>query len=64
MFIGLVERKTIIRFKRMVDFESYINAKDSNCDSEDVAFAGYVYKINTPQFKFLNEVLMPRVLTT
>ena len=49
--IGFVEHKTNIRFKNMDDFERYINAIDIDYDSEDVIFTGYVYKIDTPQFK-------------
>ena len=51
MIIGPVEQKPYIRFKNMDDFESYINATDVEYDSEDVTFTGYVYKLNTPQFK-------------
>ena len=36
MFIGPIGHKTIIRFKKMNDFESYINAIDFDYDSEDV----------------------------
>ena len=50
MIIGPNEHKTNIRFKNMNDFESYINALDIDYDSEDVAFTGYIYKLNTPQF--------------
>ena len=50
MIIGAIEHKTNIRFKNMVDFESYINAIDIDYDSEDVTFIGYVYKLNTPHF--------------
>ena len=53
MIIGPVEHKTNIRFKNMEDFESYINAIGIDYDSEDVTFTGYVYKLNTPQFKFI-----------
>ena len=35
----------------MDDFESYINALDNDYDSKDVTFTGYVYKLDTPQFK-------------
>ena len=45
-----MEHKTKIRFKNMDDFESYINARDIDYNSEDVTFTGYVYKLNTPQF--------------
>ena len=51
MIIGPVEYKTNIRFKNMHDFERYINAIDIDDDSEDVIFTGYVYKLDTPQFK-------------
>ena len=51
MILGPIEHKTNIRFKNMDDFESYINAIDIDYDSEDVTFTGYVYKLNTPQFK-------------
>ena len=49
--IGPIEHKTKIRFKNMDDFERYINAIDIDYDSEDVTFTGYVYKLDTPQFK-------------
>ena len=51
MIIGLVEHRTNVRFKNMDDFERYINAIDIDYDSEDVTFAGYLYKIDTPPFK-------------
>ena len=51
MIIGPIEHKTNIRFKKMDDFEKYINAIDVDYDSEDVTFTGYVYKLNTPHFK-------------
>ena len=53
MIIGPVKHKTNIRFKNMDDFERYINAIDIHYDSEDVIFTGYVYKLNTPQFKIV-----------
>ena len=42
MIIGLVEHKTIFRFRKMDDFESYVNAKDVDYDGEDVTVSGYV----------------------
>ena len=51
MIIGPVEHKTNIRFKNMDDFERYINAIDIDYDSEGVTFTGYLYKLDTPQFK-------------
>ena len=49
--MGPIEHKTNIRFENMNDFESYINAVDIDYNSEDVTFTGYVYILNTPQFK-------------
>ena len=51
IIIGPIEHKTNMKFKKMDDFESYINAIDVDYDSEDVTFTGYVYKLNTPQFR-------------
>ena len=53
MNIAPIEHKTNIRFKNMDDFETYTNAIDVDYDSEDVTFIGYVYKLDTPQFKFV-----------
>ena len=55
MLVGEIEQKTNIRFKNVDDFESYINAIDnSGYDSEDVVFTGWLYKLNTPEFKKVN----------
>ena len=55
MLVGEVEQKTNIRFKNVDDFESYINAIDnSGYDSDDVIFTGWLYKLNTPDFKKVN----------
>ena len=55
MLVGEIEQKTNIRFKHVDDFESYINAIDnSGYDSEDVIFTGWMYKLNTPEFKKVN----------
>ena len=55
MLVGEIEQKTKIRFKNVDDFESYINALDnSGYDSEDVIFTGWLYKLNTPEFKNVN----------
>ena len=48
--IGPVEHKTNIRFKKMDEFESYINAIDIEYDGGGVTFTGYFYNLNTPQF--------------
>ena len=55
MLVGEVEQKTNIRFKNVDDLESYIIAIDnSGYDSEDVIFTGWLYKLNTPEFKKVN----------
>ena len=55
MLIGEGEEKTNIRFKNVDDFENYINAIDNiGYDSEDVIFTGWLYKLNTPEFKKVN----------
>ena len=51
MMIGPIEHKTNIRFKKMEDLDSYINAKDVDYECEDATLTGYVYIINTLQFK-------------
>ena len=52
MLVGEIEQKTNIRFKNGDDFESYINAIDnSGYGSDDVIFTGWLYKLNTPEFK-------------
>ena len=55
MLVGEIEQKTKIRFKNVDDFESYMNAIDnSGYDSEDVVFTGWLYKLNTLEFKKVN----------
>ena len=55
MLVGEIEQKTNIRFKNIDDFENYINAIDNGgYDSEDVIFTGWLYKLNTPEFKKVN----------
>ena len=51
MVMGPIEHKTNISFENMDDFERYIKAIDIDYYSDDVTFTGYVYKLNTPQFK-------------
>ena len=60
MIIGLIEHKTNIRFQKMDDFDSYRNAIDINYDSEDIMFTGYVYKLNTSQFKVVKRSVYPK----
>ena len=55
MIFGIIELKTNIRFKKMDDFESYIKAIDIEYDIENIIFTGYVTKLNTPQFKVVNQ---------
>ena len=55
MLVGEIEQKTNFRFKKVDDFESYINAIDNiGYDSDDFIFTGWLYKINTPEFKKVN----------
>ena len=55
MLVGEVEQKTNIRFKNVDVLENYINAIDnSGYDSEDVLFTGWLYKLNSPEFKKVN----------
>ena len=55
MTIGEIEQKTIIRFKNIDDFETYINAIDNGgYFSEDVIFTGWLYKLNTLEFNKVN----------
>ena len=49
--VGDQIRPTNIRFRNFDDFESYINFIDERYDAEVAIFNGYIYKINTPQFK-------------
>ena len=53
MIIGPINHKTNIRFKNMDDFQRNINAIDNDYDSKGFTFTSYVYKLNTPQFKFV-----------
>ena len=54
MKVGDQIRQTHIRFRNVDDFEAYINSIDQDYDSEDAIFNGYIYKIDTPQFKKVN----------
>ena len=51
---GEVEQKTYIGFRDFGDFETYINALESDYDSEDFIFTKWVYKLNTPEFDKIN----------
>ena len=52
--VGDQIRQTLIRFRNMDDFESYINAIGERYDAEDAIFKGYIYKKDTPQFNRVN----------
>ena len=52
--VGDQIRQTNIRFRKMDDFEAYINAIDEGYDAEDAIFNDHTYKINTPQFNKVN----------
>ena len=52
--VGNQIRQTLIRFRNMGDFESYINSIDEGFDADDCIFNGYIYKLSTPQFNKVN----------
>ena len=52
--VGDQIRQTHIRFRKIDDYEAYINAIDQNYVSEDALFNGHFYKLNTPQFNKVN----------
>ena len=53
--MGKKNKKANNRFKNVDDFETYINAIDNGgYDSEDVIFTGWMYKLNTLEFKKVN----------
>ena len=52
--VGDQIRQTNYRLRNIIDYESYNNAIDQDYESEDAIFNGYIYKINTPQFKKVN----------
>ena len=54
LLVGDHTKQTHIRFRKMTDFESYINKIDNGYDADDTIFIGYIYKVDTPQFKKVN----------
>ena len=54
LLVGDQLRQTHIRFRKMIDFESYINKIDDGYDADDSIFNGFIYKIDTPIFKKVN----------
>ena len=54
LIVGDQLRQTHIRFRKLIDFETYIDKIDDGYDSDDSIFNGYIYKIDTPQFSKVN----------
>ena len=54
LIVGDQLRQTHIRFRKMIDFETYINSNDQDYDSDDAIFNGYIYKIDTLIFNKVN----------
>ena len=54
LIVGDQLRQTHIRFRNMIDFETYINSIDEGYDANDSIFNGYIYKIITPEFNTVN----------
>ena len=52
--VGDQIRQTHVRFRNEDDFEAYINSIDEGYAADDCIFNGYIYKIDTPQFKKVN----------
>ena len=52
--VGDRVRQTVLRFRNMDAFESYINKIEDRYDADDSIFNGYIYKITTPQFNKVN----------
>ena len=52
--VGDQVRQTHSRFRKISDYEAYINSIDEGYDAEDAIFNGYIYKINTPHFDKVN----------
>ena len=52
--VGDQIRRTHIRFRKVSDYEAYLNSIDEGYDADDCIFIGYIYKIDTPQFKKVN----------
>ena len=47
-------RETHVRFKKITDYEAYINSIVEGYDAEDAISNGFIYKINTQQFSLVN----------
>ena len=53
--IGDQIRKTHIRFRKIDDYEPYMNAVHQDYESQDDIFNGFIYKKYTPQFNKVNK---------
>ena len=60
MLIGGKKQKTNVRFSSVKDFETYINATNVDCDSQDVVFTGWLYEFNRPELIKVNRSLNDR----
>ena len=61
-FIGEIDQKTNIRYKKSDDCENYYNVIDVDYDSEDV-FAGWMFRLNTPELNKGTDLNMVEVQT-
>ena len=52
--VGDQIRETHIIFRKITDYELYINSIDDGYDAEDAIFNFYINKISTPQFNLVN----------
>ena len=54
--IGEHKQTTAMRFKDIEHYEAYIISSDMDYVAEDTIFTGYIYKLNTPEFKKLTDL--------
>ena len=47
-------RSTLFRFRKITDYEDYINSIDEGYDAKVAIFNGYTYKKDTPQLSLIN----------
>ena len=52
--IGNHKQTTAMRFKKIAQFESYINSIDMNYGAEETTSTAYIFKLNTPNFNKFN----------
>ena len=53
--VGHQVRQTHIRFRKITDYEAYINSIDKAYDAEVAIFNDHIYKIITPLFNLINK---------